>query len=133
MAQKAGGVVANELSETYLKRAVEVLAGNPQVIFAPGFAEDLIYQPHYYRRFDVVVAMELLEHVPDPMKICAVAQHAIRDTGMALFSVPKNYTDPLGEHVREFTEGSFYELLMLYFKNITIVDAQDWYLAEARL
>lgn len=124
-------VVANELSDTYRERAREILANNPNVDLIDGFAEDL--WDRELGEFDVVIAMELLEHVLSPSALCETAYLLTKDEGMVLLSVPKNYEDPIGEHVREFTEASFHELLHEHFETATIVDAGEWYLAEARL
>ena len=125
-------VVANELSDSYRARAAEVLAGIENVEMIDGFAESLPGRLHGHW-FDVVVAMELLEHVPDPEALCEAAAYCVARSGKALFSVPKGFSDALGEHVREFTMVSFGEMLKKHFTQVEIVDAGEWYLAEARV
>ncbi len=120
-------VTANELSDTYRARAQEILTDIPHVALIGGFAEDL------FGSFNVVIAMELLEHVADADALCEAVTACMKTDGLALFSVPHGYTDTLGEHVREFTEQSFRELLDRHFSTVEITDAGEWYLAEARL
>lgn len=122
-------VIANELSDSYRTRANEVLQEFSNVRLVPGFAEDL--WAYYRGTVNVVIAMELLEHVSDPAAICATAKECLVENGKALFSVPKGYTDALGEHVREFTEASYRQLLEEHFSQVVIEDAGEWLLAEA--
>lgn len=153
VAPRVGWVIANELSESYQERAGEVLDGIGNVALVAGFAEEALWvnrdnavhalvsfadktgrkfieviSPH---TVDVVIAMELLEHVIDPDALCESIVMQLRPWGRALFSVPKDYIDPLDEHVREFTKESLKELLGRHFRSSEIVDAGDWYLAEA--
>lgn len=131
VAPKVYMVIANELSDSYRNRAEEVLRDIHNLDIVSGFAEDLGTMLFFQEVFNVVIAMELLEHVADPAKICESAHACLRDGGLALFSVPKGYTDALGEHVREFTEESFRALLIGYFRDISIFDEGEWFLAEA--
>lgn len=133
MAERVESVVANELSDTYRARAIEALVGLENVEVVDGFAEDLHDRAMFDEAFTVVVAMELLEHVADPDKLCESVNLCLMDGGRAFFSVPKCYIDTLGEHVREFTLESFRELLERHFYVHEIVDAGEWYLAEARV
>ena len=140
VAPKVNHVYANELSDTYRERAKEVLQGLDNITLIPGFAEGLGDWHVTSGKCDVVIAMELLEHVKDLNDLCWSVWKCLRvtdwefmeKTGRALFSVPKGYTDALGEHVREFTEQSFRELLEYHFVEVEITDAGEWYLAEAR-
>ena len=57
------------------------------------------------RRYDVIVAMEILEHVPDPRRLLANLYGLLRkNSGKIIISVPVNDPDTLGEHLHEFTE-----------------------------
>lgn len=123
-------IYANEVSGTYQARACEVLEGLSNITLVPGFAEDLATT--YAGQCDVVIAMEILEHVIDPAAICQAAKDCMAEDGIALFSVPKGYTDVLGEHVREFNLLSFGSLLRSYFAEVNIIDAGEWFLAETR-
>ena len=131
VAPKVVFVYANELSDTYRDRAKEVLQGLDNVVLISGFAEGLGDRLITVGRSDVVIAMELLEHVADPDALCESVKKCLTTNGKALFSVPKGYTDALGEHVREFTDQSFRELLERHFMEVEITDAGEWYLAEA--
>lgn len=131
VAPKVNSVIANELSDSYRTRASEIIGGIGNVKLIPGFAEDL--GSMYPGEFDVVIAMELLEHVADPDAVCKAAAQVMAPGGIALFSVPKGFSDAIKEHVREFSIASFSTLLFSYFSRVTMVDADLWYLAEARL
>ena len=57
------------------------------------------------RRFDVIVVMEILEHVPDPRKLVANLFGLLRkNAGKLLITVPFEVEDQLGEHIHEFSE-----------------------------
>lgn len=55
------------------------------------------------RRYDVILAMEILEHVPDPRGLLRKLWGLLRkNTGKILITVPFEVEDQLGEHVHEF-------------------------------
>jgi len=120
---------AVEVSRTYLERAKVILQGLP-VALHYGFAEDFFQLP----KFDVVIAMEIIEHVKDPDVLLEAVKRNLMSTGAALLSVPKeDYVDTINEHVREFTKDSFRELLEKHFTRIIITEPEgEWYLAEVR-
>ena len=55
------------------------------------------------RRYDVIVAMEILEHVPDPRRLLSNLYGLLRkNSGKIVVSVPHEVNDGLGEHIHEF-------------------------------
>lgn len=132
LADRVRYVHAVEISDSYLTRAREILCGRQNIVLIPGFAEDIDTEPMHRSGYDVVVAMEILEHVADPLRICQVACNCLAPTGVFIASAPQGYVDPLGEHVREFTWESLRDLLASHFSDISIADGGEWLLAEAR-
>ena len=63
------------------------------------------------RRFDVIVAMEILEHVPDPRALIGNLYRLLRKDGKLLISVPVDTEDSLGEHVHDFKEADIAVIL----------------------
>ena len=58
------------------------------------------------RRYDVIVAMEILEHVPDPRKLLSNLYGLLRkSSGKIIISAPHEVHDGLGEHIHEFAPG----------------------------
>lgn len=94
-------------------------------IFAkPGQAEELPWQDNY---FDVVLLMEILEHVYDPRVVFDEAARVTKEGGIVVGSVPH----PRGQagakgflrhkyHARVFNERSLRKLLKKYLKKVAI-------------
>jgi len=93
-----------DISSVFVARAEPfVLGRNPgaKVEFVVGDAAE--YKTR--RRYDVIVAMEILEHVVDPRKLISSLFGLLRkDSGKIIVSVPTGVEDALGEHLYEFSE-----------------------------
>ncbi len=74
------------------------------------------------RSVDLVVALEVVEHVPDPERMIAEAVRVLGDSGVLVCSTPNvevsRNRNPF--HVREFTPGEFAELLRGFFSQVDL-------------
>jgi 2-polyprenyl-3-methyl-5-hydroxy-6-metoxy-1,4-benzoquinol methylase len=93
-----------EISPAYLSRCREFLQKYP-------WSEDVV---DYHvgdacewttrRRYDVIVAEEIIEHVPDPRRLLANLYGLLRkSSGKVLVTTPFEVEDQLGEHLHDFT------------------------------
>jgi 2-polyprenyl-3-methyl-5-hydroxy-6-metoxy-1,4-benzoquinol methylase len=131
IAEAGGRVVAVEVSSNYIERAKKNVAGD-NVDWRCQFGEDLTYTDE----FDVVVLMEVVEHVLDPKLILDVAYSALKLGGKLLCTVPdEDYEDTLGEHRHQFSEQQFGDLLYRFSDIFTfhkkINEKDGWYFAIA--
>lgn len=76
--------------------------------------------PHYY--YDVVVAYEVLEHIPDGKPLMQLIKDALMEDGMALISTPSPATFGGGFDICMYTLESLKELLGRYFKNYVVLN-----------
>ena len=79
--------------------------------------------------FDVVVAIELIEHITDYHAALTSISEILSDDGVLYISSPNRNTPTAlpdrprnGRHVREWTAQEFLEILSLYFKDVKLYD-----------
>ena len=97
------------------------------LIFVQGDATSL---PFGSDSFDLVVALEVLEHVQDSRELVREIARVVRPSGVALISTPdkatysdaRNYSNPF--HVREFYRDEFTALLGEYFRAFELMGQQ---------
>lgn len=79
--------------------------------------------------FDVVVAIEIIEHVKDYSKVLSQLCRILKDSGTLYISTPNRNSrgGALSEgpprnirHVREWTAGEFRDILLSYFSNVKL-------------
>ncbi len=88
---------------------------------------DALDLPLSSQSVDLVVALEILEHLKKAEKLISETARVLRHGGVVLVSTPnrasysddRNYSNPF--HVREFYQEEFRELLQRYFKHVKIV------------
>lgn len=92
-----------DISSVFVDRAVEFV--RTRVDCHWDFQEEDVCTFSTRRRYDVIVAMEILEHVPDPRRLVTNLFGLLRKKGgKIIISVPANDPDTLGEHLHDFTE-----------------------------
>lgn len=80
-----------------------------------------VYSIHYMRKFDVVIAIEIFEHLRNPISLLEKAFKALKDDGVLIISTPiSDWTDVF--HVRNYSIEEFESALSTYF---TIVERKD--------
>jgi SAM-dependent methyltransferase len=99
--------------------------------------------PLHAHSFDLIVALEIIEHLKDPEKLVSEAARVVRPGGVVLISTPNkaNYSDarcysnPF--HVKEFYYDELRALLGQYFRQVEIMHqrmrAGSMIATEARL
>lgn len=79
------------------------------------------------RKFDMVVALELIEHLKDPEKLLLAARSVLKKGGVAIISTPNRLlslydgdkpSNPF--HEREYTPKELKNLLKKYFRSLSI-------------
>jgi hypothetical protein len=91
---------------------------------------DVSRLPFAAARMDLVVALEVLEHVDDPEQLIREAARVVRPGGVVLVSTPnksvytdaRDYRNPF--HRREFYRDEFRDLLRQHFRWVQIVEQQ---------
>ena len=78
-----------------------------------------------HRKFDVIVASELLEHVTYENRLLKAIKENLSPTGTAYISVPNNNLSKNKEHLRTYNTGTLYNALLPYFSKIQIWEIQD--------
>jgi SAM-dependent methyltransferase len=126
LSQAASQVWALELdrqSVLYARGAWE----RSNLIFVQGDATSL---PFESASFDLVVALEILEHVQDSRELVREIARVVHPSGVALISTPdkarysdaRNYSNPF--HVRELYREEFIALLGEYFQAFELMSQQ---------
>jgi SAM-dependent methyltransferase len=126
LSQAASQVWALELdrqSVVYARRTWD----RSNLIFVQGDATSL---PFASASFDLVVALEILEHVQNSSNLVREIARVVRPSGVALISTPdkarysdaRNYSNPF--HVREFYRDEFAELLGEHFRAFDLMSQQ---------
>jgi len=97
---ESGNVTLIDISPTFVERAKEFLGSSDTKL------EFLVRDARTFntrRRYDVIVAMEILEHVPDPRQLLSNLYKLLKkNSGKILVTAPYNVSDTLGEHLHEF-------------------------------
>lgn len=95
-----------DISKIFLMRAEPfVYSRNPWCLGKVEYIEADAAEFTTRRRYDVIVAMEILEHTVDPRKLLSNLWRLLRkDNGKIVISVPTEVPDQLGEHLHEFSE-----------------------------
>lgn len=88
------------------------------LFFVQGTAYALEFKDNY---FDVVVSMETLEHLTDPLVFLKEIKRVTKPNGIIIISTPLNdtenrFTPSNPYHIREYNKEEFIELLNNYFK-----------------
>ncbi len=56
------------------------------------YADAYQYLKHNRGKFDIVLALDVLEHMPDPQELCSLAHDSIADKGVLIIIVPNGYS-----------------------------------------
>jgi len=87
-----------DIAPTFIDRAQKLIP-NKNVEFVVGDANKFTTR----RRYDVIVVMELLEHVTEPRRLLTNIWGLLRKgSGKILITVPVDWEDTLGEHLHQF-------------------------------
>lgn len=89
------------------------------------FVEDCYKTTFESDTFDIVVAMELLEHLDEPLKFLEEAKRITKEHGTILISVPneRRIDDPA--HVWSFTRSDVFDMLSKISTNVRV-----WYVCS---
>lgn len=100
-----------DISPTYVHRTASYLAAHPHYKSSRGLVGNVCnWQPDH--NYDVVVAMEVLEHIPDPRQALRVMFACLTAKGKILVTVPlPSVMDSEGEHVHQFTEKDLIQII----------------------
>jgi len=74
-----------DISKVALKRAKEIIKNKSNVELILGNAYKLDIEDEY---FDKIISSEMLEHIPNPRKAMEEMHRILKDTGLAVISVP---------------------------------------------
>ena len=110
-------IIGIDFNKGLLKRARQKIAElgfkNVQLQYADAFQ----YLKHNRGKFDIVLALDVIEHMRDPQEFCSLAHDSLSDKGVLVIIVPNGYSlAELGSHTfsdlinkkifkREFPEG----------------------------
>lgn len=74
------------------------------------------------REFDFAVAIELIEHIPNPAQLVAEANRCLSADGVFVCTTPMKRDSGLRDHrhVQEFTAHELYDILVQEFDNVLI-------------
>jgi len=106
---KGGHVTGIDISPTYIRRTKEYLSSYYEDMLDLHVADATTFSTR--RRYHVIVAMEILEHVPEPGKLLKNLWGLLRKKGKILITVPLDWRDDLGEHIHDFTEETLRALI----------------------
>lgn len=84
------------------------------------FAADAGCMPLPDRSVDVVMGLELLEHVPDPFRVLQETRRLLRAGGIAVFSVPSTFPRHDMNDFWRFTKQGFEHLASNVFENFEV-------------
>jgi 2-polyprenyl-3-methyl-5-hydroxy-6-metoxy-1,4-benzoquinol methylase len=108
--------------------------------------QDIYKLPYAVDSFDLVLCMEVLEHLPNPDQAIKSLKHVAR--GRLIFSVPHEPWFRLGslcrgkylksfgnhpEHINHWSPASFKAFLEQEFENVEVDTSFPWIIAEVRL
>ena len=132
MAEKAEKVVAVEVAGGYLNKA-KIFCKAAGVIdnieFYNAFGEDFLKDTK--QKFNVIVIMEVLEHVMEPEKLIELCKNRLAKKGKLLITVPdETYVDVIGEHKTVLNENKLKEMLS-GFEKVKIYHDVMWYFGVA--
>jgi SAM-dependent methyltransferase len=77
--------------------------------------------------FDIIIALEFIEHLKKPLKFLQIARNLLSDDGLLILSTPNRLTRGFEgvpwnpEHVREFDPDSLKDLLSKEFNTVKII------------
>ncbi|MBM3270867.1 MAG: glycosyltransferase [Candidatus Sericytochromatia bacterium] len=123
LAATAQSVVGVDVSEEAVAHATSQYGKN-QLTYLVASAERI---PLPDRAFDLIVAFEVIEHVPDPFALLREAQRLLAPGGIFLVSSPNKrvYSDIPGfhnpYHIKEFYVGEFETTLEAYFPAVRLL------------
>jgi len=108
--------------------------------------QDIYQLPYAAESFDLILCMEVLEHLPEPAEAIKSLKRVAR--GRLIFSVPHEPWFQLGslcrgkyvksfgnhpEHINHWSPASFKEFLQQEFDDVEVVTSFPWIIAEVRL
>jgi len=73
-------------------------------------------------RFDVIISLQVIEHLKDPKILLEKLHHLIKEDGLFIFSTPNRLTQSYNEnpyHYKEYSSKELSNLLSNYFREIT--------------
>lgn len=77
--------------------------------------------------FDVIIALEFIEHIKNPLQFLQIARNLLSDDGLLILSTPNRLTRGFKdvpwnrEHVQEFDKDSLKDLLSQEFNTVKII------------
>jgi len=81
-----------DINEEQLKSAQQRIDGlgfkNVQLQYADAYQ----YLKHNRGKFDIVLALDVIEHMPDPQELCSLAYDSILEKGVLVIIVPNGYS-----------------------------------------
>ncbi|MUK26878.1 class I SAM-dependent methyltransferase [Aliivibrio fischeri] len=103
------GVDVDPLAIEYAKEHYQ--ADNLYFECGDGMDFQLAIYDGLYQRFDTIISLETIEHVPEPQKMVTHLLTQLSDNGIMIASVPTTPTvDGNPHHLHDFTVDSFYQL-----------------------
>jgi 2-polyprenyl-3-methyl-5-hydroxy-6-metoxy-1,4-benzoquinol methylase len=106
-AVEGGHVTGIDVAPTYIQRTRESLGGlKAELIVADACAFNT------RRRYNVIVCMEVMEHVPDPRQLLRNLWRLLKKDGVILVTVPdETVPDTEGEHLHHLDAGAVVQII----------------------
>lgn len=105
----SGSLDLCDIAETYLKRATKFLHDKGLQVRNCYLGDACFID--FGDTYDVIVAMEILEHVPDPRQLLRNLYKHLVHGGKILVTVPVDWRDDLGEHLHNFTINDLIQII----------------------
>jgi SAM-dependent methyltransferase len=97
----------------------------PGTRFEQGDISDLDFPQGH---FDLVVCLEVIEHMEDPRAVTAELARVLAEDGVLVISSPNRdrYVEGNPHHVKEFTPEELRELLTEFLPNLRLYQQHEW-------
>lgn len=102
IAQRSGFLTIMDIAPTFVQKAAKFVSERaPGAAFEALAGDVMTFETD--RKYDLIVATEIIEHVPDPRAMVRRLVKMLARDGKLVMTTPHGYTDTLGEHIHDFS------------------------------